>query len=117
MSHQGFYSSQLSGDQTEILMLDGEFDLANAPHFDKAIDAAIEAGRPNLVVDLRGVSFVDSTMLHALIRGFTLVRSRGRHVALIRPNPLVWRLFVLTGLSRKLPTFRGVAEAMNSFRG
>ncbi len=117
MSHQGFYSSQLAGEQTHILMLDGEFDLTNAPTFEKAIDAVIAAGRPNLVVDLRGVSFVDSTMLRALIRGFTSVRSRGRRFALIKPNPLVWRTFVLTGLSRNLPTFRGVAEAVDSFRG
>ena len=117
MSHQGFYSSQLAGGQTQILMLDGEFDLTSAPSFEEAIDDAIEAGRPNLVVDLRGMSFVDSAMLRALIRGFTLVRARGRRFALIRPNPLVWRLFVLTGLSRKLPTFRGVAESVASFRG
>jgi anti-sigma B factor antagonist len=116
MSREGFFSSQLADDQTQILMLDGEFDLTTAPKLEQAIDDALDSGRRNLVVDLRGVSFLDGTMLHALVRGWALLLGHDRRFALIRPNPLVWRTFVLTGLSRALPTFGGVAEAVSSFR-
>jgi anti-sigma B factor antagonist len=114
MSHQGFCSSQPVGGQTQLLMLDGEFDLLNAPNVERAIDDAVTVGR-NLVVDLRGVSYVDSTMMLALIRGLRLAHTRARGFALIRPNPLIWRIFVLTGLHRSLPAFAGLAEALASF--
>jgi anti-anti-sigma factor len=69
-----------------------------------------------LVVDLRGVSFLDAAMLRALVRGCALLLAHQRRFALIRPRPLIWRTFVLTGLNR-LPSFAGVPEAVESFRG
>jgi anti-sigma B factor antagonist len=115
MSQHGSLSSELAGDETEVLMLDGEFDLRALPEFDQAVDHALESGRRNLVVDLRGVSFLDVTMLSALVRGCALLLAHDRRFALIRPRPLIWRTFVLTGLSR-IPTFGGVTEAVESFR-
>jgi anti-anti-sigma factor len=115
MSHQGSFASQLAGDETEVLMLDGEFDLTATAEFDDAVDNALRSGRPNLVVDLRGVRFLDLTMLSALVRACALLWAHDRRFALIRPRPLIWRTFVLTGLSR-IPTFGGVAEAVENFR-
>jgi anti-sigma B factor antagonist len=117
MSHQGFVSSQLADDETQILMLDGEFDLMTTPKFEQAIDDAVYSGRRNLVIDLRRVSFLDGAMLRALARGCVLLLRLDRRFAVVRPRPLVWRTFVLTGLSRRLPTFGGVAEAVESLRG
>jgi anti-sigma B factor antagonist len=117
MSQQGFLSSQLADEQTEVLVLDGAFDLVTAPKFEQAIDDAVNSGRRNLVLDLRRVSFLDGTMLRALVRSWARLLGNDRRFALVRPNPLVWRTFVLTGLSRGLPTFGGVAEAVESFQG
>ena len=117
MSHQGYVSSQLADDQTQVLMLDGEFDLVTTPKFEEAIDDAVYSGRRNLVIDLRRVSFLDGTMLQALARGCALLLRLDRRFAVVRPRPLVWRTFVLTGLSRRLPSFSGVAEALESFGG
>lgn len=114
MSQQGLLSSELAGDDTEVLVLDGEFDLTALSEFDKAVDHALGSGRRNLVVDLRGVRFLDVTMLSALVRGCALVLAHDRRFALIRPRPLIWRTFILTGLSR-IPTFAGVTEAVESF--
>jgi anti-sigma B factor antagonist len=69
MSYMGSCSSQPAGDQAEVLMLDGDFDRSNTAQVEQALDDALHAGRPQLVVDLRGVSFLDSTMLRVLIRG------------------------------------------------
>jgi anti-anti-sigma regulatory factor len=53
-------------------------------------------------------------MLGALVRGFGDAAARGDEVAVIRPNPVVWRAFVLTGLSHKFPAFGRLDDALAS---
>jgi anti-sigma B factor antagonist len=96
-------------------MLDGNFDSSNAAQFKQALDHALHAGRPQLIVDLRGVSFLDSTMMAVLIRGLGDVVAAGGHLALIRPNTTVWKVFVLTGRSDTFPAFARLDEALASF--
>ena len=115
MSQQGSFSSQPAGGESQVLMLDGDFDRSNTRPFEQALDDALHADRPQLIVDLRGVSSLDSTMLRTLIRGLGNAAGRGGRLALIRPNATVWRVFVLTGLSQTLPTFGRLDEALASF--
>ena len=115
MSHQGLCSSQSAGDQSEVLILDGDFDRSNAAQFEDALDDALHAGRPQLVVDLRGVISLDSTMLSVLIRSLGDALAEDSRLALIRPNPAVWRVFVLTGLSQTFPAYGRLDEALAGF--
>ena len=115
MSHQGCCSSQPAGDLAEVLTLDGAFDRSNATQVELALGDAIGADKPQLVIDLRGVSFLDSTMLRVLIRGLGDTVERGAQLALIRPNAMVWRMFVLTGLSHSFHSFGRLDEALASF--
>jgi anti-sigma B factor antagonist len=114
MSHEGSCSSELAGDLAEVLMLDGAFDRQNAAQVELALGDAGDAGRPQLVVDLRGVSFLDSTMLRVLIEGLGDTVARGAQLALIRPNATVWRVFVLTGISHSFRSFGRLDEALAS---
>jgi anti-anti-sigma factor len=115
MSHQACCSSQPAGDLTEVLMLDGAFDRSNVAQVELALGDAIDADKPQLVIDLRGVSFLDSTMLGVLIQGLGDTAARGGQLALIRPNTTVWRVFVLTGLSRSFRSFGRLDEALAGF--
>jgi anti-anti-sigma factor len=63
--------------QRSVLMLDGAFDRSNAAQVELALGDAIDADRPQLVIDLRGVSFLDSTMLRVLIQGLGDTAARG----------------------------------------
>ena len=115
MSHQGSCSSEPAGDLAEVLMLDGAFDRSNAGQVELALGDAIDADKPQLVIDLRGVSFLDSTMLGVLIQGRGDTAARGGQLALIRPNATVWRVFVLTGLSQSFHSFGRLDDALASF--
>jgi anti-anti-sigma factor len=115
MSHQGSCSSQPAGDLTEVVMLDGAFDRSNAAQVELALGDAIVADKPQLVIDLRGVSFLDSTMLRVLIQGLGDTAARGGQFALIRPNATVWRVFVLTGLSQSFDSFGRLDDALAGF--
>lgn len=96
-------------------MLDGAFDRLNSTQVESALSDAIDADRPRLVIDLRGVSFLDSTMLRVLIQGLGATAACGIQLALIRPNATVWRVFVLTGLSHTFHSFGRLDEALASF--
>lgn len=115
MFDQGCCSSQPAGGHSEVLRLTGDFDRANAAQLEEALDDAIDAGRAQLVVDLRDVTFLDSTILRMLIRGVSDAVAHGGQLALIRPNANVWRAFVLTGVSHAFPTFDRLDEALASF--
>jgi anti-anti-sigma factor len=114
MSHEGCCSSQPAGDLAEVVTLDGAFDRSNAAQVELALGDAIDADRPQLVIDLRGVSFLDSAMLRVLIQGLGDTAARGGQLALIRPNATVWRVFVLTGLSHSFHSFGRLDEALAS---
>ena len=114
MSHQGCCSSQPAGDLAEVLTLDGAFDRSNAAQVESALGDAIDADKPRLVIDLRGVSFLDSAMLRVLIQSLGDTAARGGQLALIRPNATVWRVFVLTGLSHSFHSFGRLDDALAS---
>jgi anti-anti-sigma factor len=84
------------------LVLAGEFDLASVPQFEDAI-AAVESGRPAaIVIDLSGLSFMDSSGLRALVTADDRARSAGRRLAIVPGPPAVRRVFEITQLDKKL---------------
>ena len=85
-----------------ILHLDGELDLAGAPRLGTAVEAS-QSGPGSalpLVLDLSGVSFMDSTGVRALIDAARLSRERDRPFALFRPSSAVARVLDLVDLRR-----------------
>jgi anti-sigma B factor antagonist len=105
-------SSEVVGGHTEVITLDGEFDLAKAPEVEQRLVDALGPEQADVLVDLRGVRFLDSTMLHALVRGKTQASERGAQFGLIRPHARVWRVFVLTGFSERFPSYSSIREAL-----
>jgi anti-anti-sigma factor len=79
-----------------LLRLRGELDIAWVGDLTDALDRA--AG-PQVVVDLSGLSFVDSSGAAALVRATQAAESAGRRLALVRPSPPVARVFELLGLA------------------
>lgn len=98
----------------EILTLDGAFDMSNASEFQLKVAEVLDAGAPFVVVDLRGVSFIDSKMLQELVDALRAAEDRAGpgSLCLVRPNPVVWKVFVLTGLSALFPAYGDLAEAL-----
>jgi anti-sigma B factor antagonist len=85
--------------QRVIVAVRGELDLATVDRLAEAIDNLTEAGFDQIVVDLRAVSFMDSTGLCLIIRQ---VRRPDATVRLIDGGPAVARLFDLTGVRAEL---------------
>jgi anti-sigma B factor antagonist len=68
---QGF---EISSDGTTTFFLRGELDMATVPSFESAIATAVARGGP-ITLDMDGLSFIDSTGLHALVRALKALPS------------------------------------------
>jgi anti-anti-sigma factor len=76
----------------------GEIDASTAPALDDAL-SHLPIGDGPVVLDLSGVSFIDSSGLRVLISLAGRARDEGRSVALRDPSPTVARLLEITGLA------------------
>src|SRR5262245_16571939 len=55
------------GDGTMTLYVEGEIDCSVRTQFMRALDGAIASGNPEIVVDLAGVRYMDSSACHCLL--------------------------------------------------
>jgi anti-anti-sigma factor len=86
-----------------IVALTGEFDLATAELVHEALARAISEARPRLVIDLGGVTFIDSTGLHTILAAYKRCRDVGTALTIRPGGPNVLRVFELTNLLDYLP--------------
>ena len=95
------YESHSDGD-TIRLALAGEFDLSNAAQVEDALKE-IERERPSLLVlDLRELTFMDSTGLRVMVSADARARDDSRRLAVVQGPESVHRVFRITGLDDHL---------------
>ena len=80
-------------DPWELVTVRGEIDMGNAGQVVDAIEAAGSA-----VVDLSGVTFIDSAGLHGLLRAQEAGRERGDGMILRHPSEAVRRVLERTNM-------------------
>ena len=90
------------GDSTWVRPI-GELDLDTAPRLDEELTAQRAAGAGHLVLDMRALTFMDSTGLRLVIRWDTTAKEQGFEFAIIPGPEVVQRVFRLTGMDEHLP--------------
>lgn len=84
------------------LALTGEFDIAGASSVEQAL-ARIEQDAPaTVVLDLRGLTFMDSTALRLIIAADARAREQSRRLVLVRGPDPVHRILHMTRLDERL---------------
>ena len=91
----------------------GRLDVAGAPALKDAITEVVKNGPPRVVIDLEGVSFVDSTGLGSVISALKQIRSNQGELRLAAPNQQVRVVLELTTLDRVFPYYATVEEALD----
>jgi anti-sigma B factor antagonist len=105
---------QVDGGAT-VVAPTGRLDVAGAPTLKDAVSEALKNGQPRLVIDMEGVSFVDSTGLGSVIAALKQVRSSQGELRLAAPNQQVRVVLELTTLDRVFPYYATVEDALTGF--
>ncbi len=99
-----------------ILSLKGKLQVdANLELITDSINTLIQNGCRKLVLNLQGVSAIDSSGLGMIIGPFTLLRSHGGQLKLLRVSQRIRALLVLTELATVIESFEEEADAVRSF--
>ena len=85
------------GNGTAVVSVMGELDRATVPAFDRTLLDVTEAGTGEVIVDLTSCSFLDSSGLRALLATRERLERSDRSLTLVLSNPIVMRVFQLTG--------------------
>ena len=84
--------------------------------FRDAVRRLASQGRWNLVVNVQGVPYVDSTALGEIVRAYTTVIRKGGSLKLLHLTARVHELLAVTSLVAVFDCFETEAEAVESFR-
>jgi anti-sigma B factor antagonist len=80
----------------------GEIDIASVPVLDAKLRELRESGFDRVLLDLREVTFMDSTGLRLILAWDDEARRDGLELRLLAGPPTVQRLFELTGVLGRL---------------
>ena len=106
----GFHAATAGTDDTIVLRLQGELDMATAPGLGRTLDTAISAGPATIALDLRELTFVDSTGIRVLITACRQAGKAGSRFVLRSPCRSVRKALVLTGVDRLMAIEPGEGE-------
>jgi anti-sigma B factor antagonist len=84
------------------IVLGGELDLVSAAELEATATRLCVGEVDELVIDMRGLTFIDSTGLRAILTCWEVSKGRCR-LRLIPGPPAVQRVFEVTGLLDRLP--------------
>ena len=82
---------------TPLIEAHGDIDHNNCRSMEIALNRALDEGNLVVLLDLRGVEYIDSGGLSVLLSGVRRLRDRG-WLGVVGPNPNVWRLLEIIGL-------------------
>src|ERR1700761_2483013 len=93
-----------------VLSLAGELDMANAPLLARAIEAPELNDTETVVLDLQGLTFLDSTGLRIILSAREQCWRRGQEFAVTPGSQQVQRLLSITGVGEHLRTLDSADE-------
>ena len=95
-----------------VLQVEGELDAFTVPRFAERLAGTITSGNVDVVIDLAGVSFIDSAGLSALLNGVRRATHRGGSLVLAAPSERVKRVLEVTGLAGTFGLYATVDAAL-----
>lgn len=89
-------------DNKLVVAVSGEVDVSNADKLRSALDESMQAGMPQIEVDLAQTSYIDSTGIGVLVGAAHRAADSGVSFAVLHPQRNVARVFTMLGVSDEL---------------
>ncbi len=107
--------SERTPEGVAVIEVAGELDLYTAPRLKEELLAALEDGALQVVIDMAGVHFIDSSALGVLIGGVKRLKPNDGRLVLVSVDENVNWIFRITGLNNVFDIFSTREEAIASF--
>ena len=97
-----FSISSEAGGERVVVTVTGELDVHSAPQLREHLAAVATAGAREVVVDLTGTEFIDSTGIGVIVGALRRLRGQQGSLRLRGVSTPMLRVFQLTGLTRMM---------------
>jgi len=91
-----------------------ELDIENQSHFVDMINSIFDEGNTQVIVDMKNVSYIDSSGLWALFEGHKKAAQKNGKMVLLNPNKDVKRVLDITKMSSKIQIFENQEDALKA---
>lgn len=108
-----FDISLMKDERCTLVRVQGDIDVVSRARFEEALFEVVDAGEP-MVVDMRQVTFCDSTGLNAIVAANRRAGEHGGTVSLVALPPRVQRVFRITGIDKFVPIYDTLREAIGA---
>lgn len=97
-----------------VLLVKGEIDIYTAPMFKQAVVGLVSDGHSNVVIDLSGVTFMDSSGFGTLLGATRRLRPAGGGLYLAGANTTIQRMLRLTRLDTIMGLYETAEDAVRA---
>jgi anti-sigma B factor antagonist len=97
-----------------VISVTGEIDVYTAPTLRERLNELVGQGEYDLVVDMAGVEFLDSTGLGVLVGGLKRTRSHQGTLRLVCNQEKIIKVFRITGLTKVFPIYASLDDALTA---
>lgn len=103
-------------DKVTLIEISGEIDLYNAPDIKENIQKLVEAQKFKIVLDMQGVSYIDSSGIGAMISALSGLKRHKGGLKLANLHGPVKKVFELTKLNSFFEIYDDPQKAIESFK-
>lgn len=105
--------SKMEDKNTLVVQVSGELDLSTAEQFKLQVEQALANGKAqNLILDLSGVNFIDSSGLGVILGRYKTVTQNNGIIAIVNPKASVKKILELSGILRIINLYNDVKSAL-----
>lgn len=99
---------------TLYVQITGELDLHTATDFSQGLDKYLQKypSIKNLILDLKGIDFIDSSGLGVILSKYKLISKKGGQIALVGVSPQVKRIFEVSGMLKIMSIYNSKEKAV-----